>query len=157
MTTKSITRPTIVGLHNPHSADPEMALDPSVASGRRLWKMLDAFDPPAARVYRHAFSRRNLCPTAKETRSHSAMRRLAAEMVKEFVPGSIVVLLGDEVRLAFSRVLSEPIEKRLPIHPQVIDGVAWRVLPHPSGRTLAYNDPVFRSLAGMLLSDLTRE
>lgn len=151
-------RPIIVGLYNPHSADLANALAPTPpgSSGHRLWSMLKDVDNEASKIYRHLFDRRNLVVLDGDVGKPRRYQDLAARMRRTFCPGDNVVLLGQEVCAAFSSNLSQPIA-RIPIHPQVIDEVIWRVLPHPSGRSLIYNDLVFRRLAGMLLSDLARE
>lgn len=151
-------RPIIIGLFNPHSADPLHALAPTPqgSSGYRLWSMVNEVDPAVGKLYRHVFDRRNLLTFDADVRKPVRHWLEAKRMIETFQEGDTVVTLGNEVCRAFSENLSSPIH-RTPIHPQVIDGVTWRMLPHPSGRTLAYNDPVFRRLAGMLLVDLSRE
>ena len=115
--------------------------------------MLDDVDPAASYFYQAAFDRRNLCSRELETKSPGKLRTRAQRMVRTFPAGSTVVLLGNDVARAFSPVLSKALQRIL-IHPQVIDGITWRLVPHPSGRTQFYNDPVLRSVVGMLLSDL---
>ena len=61
--------------------------------------------------------------------------------------GRVVVGLGRDVQMALNMPW-------MLIHPQVHRGVTVRLLPHPSGRNLWYNDPTNRLLAGMLLSEL---
>ena len=65
-----------------------------------------------------------------------------------FSPGDVVLLLGEDVRAA-----SDVPVPRLLIHPQTIDGVTYRQVPHPSGRNRVYNDPVMR----WLLEETVRE
>lgn len=81
--------------------------------------------------YVDAFDRRNLNAVGK-------IRR-----------GSMVVLLGDQVRKAFG-------VPKLLIHPQTIDGVTYRQVPHPSGRNRFYNDPVQHELVALLIEELYR-
>lgn len=82
--------------------------------------------------YEEAFDRRNL-------HTHDG------DSVPE---GAHVVLLGEGVRAHFG------IPKLL-IFPQVVRGVTWRQIPHPSGRCLFYNDVVLREVVGQLLRSIT--
>lgn len=63
----------------------------------------------------------------------------------------VTVVLGHQVR----EFLSLP---KVPwILPQRADlGFSWRLLPHPSGRTQTYNDPIFRATVRVLLQELAR-
>lgn len=117
-----------MGLDNPHSANPRCALHPRPkgASGSRLQKMSGLSESE----YLRRFDRRNVS-THGTTLPENAT----------------VVLLGDAVRQRFGL-------KKLLILPQVKDGRTFRQIPHPSGRCLAYNDPVFRDLVGMMLRSL---
>jgi hypothetical protein len=157
-------KPIVVGMINPYSDNPEHALVPypERSAGHRLWRMLHQLELPAGpqslragsdkNSYMHAFDRRNLFLNRVPTTA--AMRRVIAKgMVSTFPRGSTVILLGADVLECFATVLSAPLKKIL-IHPQVIDGITWRWLPHPSGRSTTYNDPVMRMLAGTLLADV---
>lgn len=139
-------KPIIIGLHNPYSDNPKYALVPyrEGSSGHRLWKTTQM---PQA-VYINGFDRRNLSPIADP--SSKDLKRFAKTM--DIPTGSTVILLGHDVLRAF--VGSGRPLKPILIHPQVHDGVTWRWLPHPSGRSTKYNDPVFRMLVGMTLSNV---
>lgn len=158
-------KPIIVGLNNPYSQRPEHALAPfpERSAGERLWKMYNELDPiyigaQAAQIdklrYMNAFDRCNLFgdhfPPGEQAR-----RLIAKRLVATFPKGSTVILLGHKVRLAFNLALSKKI-KHILIHPQVIDGLTWRWLPHPSGRSTQYNDPVMKMLAGLTLADVLK-
>lgn len=67
-----------------------------------------------------------------------------------FPRGTTVLVLGEEVRAAFGL-------PRLLIHPLTRDGVTYRQIPHPSGRTRFYNDPDCRALIKELFRCLTAE
>lgn len=151
-------RPIIVGFFNPHSPDPIHALYPAPknSAGYRLHRMVADVDAEVGKHYVHLFDRRNLYLSMPKVLSSVSHECAARVQIGSIAVGSTVVLLGHTVVRAFSDALSEPI-KRTFFHPQVIDGVTWRTMPHPSGRCLSYNDPVFRRLAGMLLADLARE
>lgn len=162
-----MSKPILVGLLNPYSTLPNNALAPypERSAGHRLWKTLQcvksfdahtgwsgfkaSYDRP---YYMEALDRRNLfvdrVPYEPERR-----KNIAAKMLKTFPQGVTVMLLGTEVLEAFSPILEEPLFKTL-IHPQVRNGVTWRLLPHPSGRSRFYNDPATKALVGMLLADV---
>lgn len=161
-------KPIIVGLHNPYSSDPADALVPypERSAGHRLWRMLASLPDTAVPVkafhvhlwdhaYRNAFDRRNLCARMEITRKSQRdyAKRCAHMMTRDIPTGATVVLLGREVLDAFNDVLSAMLYPIL-IHPQVVDGITWRWLPHPSGRVTQYNDPVIRALAGLMLADV---
>ena len=128
-------RPILVGTDNPHSNNPRHALAPypDGCSGWRLWKMLSDQCGMTKQEYLLAFSRTNL-------------ENISDVDLGE---GSVVVALGGDVRKYFG------LEKIL-VHPQVIRGVTFRCVPHPSGRNRFYNDPLARRLVGMMLEDLCR-
>jgi len=140
-------KPVIIGMNNPLSSDPKHVLYPYPpgCTGYRLWKMLEARRPGVLRKqYLDTFDRRNLVSTIawdKDVAEKSA-RTMRPELV-----GRVVLLLGQDVRRAFG-------VPPLLVHPQEIDGVTWRQLPHPSGRNLWYNEPKNRRLAEVLLGDL---
>jgi len=157
--------PILVGLHNPYSSNPRNALAPGPrgSAGYRLWRtMWEAPDPVGvARLardhtscYMASFDRRNLITGEVPTYITSAYKlACAGQMLPTFPKGSTVVLLGSAVAESFSPLLSSPLQK-IYMHPQVIDGWTWRCLPHPSGRSPLYNDPVMRTLVGMVLCDV---
>ncbi len=138
----------IVGMNNPLSTNPSMALYPAPVNcaGWRLWQMLAERCGASSEDYRRGFDRRNLLPTQHWDRR--ASRAAAEEMLPQLV-GRRVVLLGAEVRAAFRLppVLVVPVSDR---------GVTWRQLPHPSGRCRWYNDPKNRAVAGALLEEELR-
>ncbi len=140
---KPKTSPLLLGLTNPHSDRPIDALcaTPIRSAGWRLWRLIKDVAPTISSVdYERSFRRRNILDHPFELRLHAPV-------------GTTVVVLGDEVRAELNHRLSRKIEKVL-IHPQLVDGVIWRLIPHTSGRTLLYNDPTVRALVGLLLLDL---
>jgi len=64
--------------------------------------------------------------------------------------GSVVVVLGHSVR----KFLDLP-EMSLILPYTDMNGVMWRFLPYPSGRTQTYNDPIFRAAVRLMLQELT--
>lgn len=163
-----MTKPIIVGLHNPYSSLTEDALVPypDTSAGGRLFAMLNKIDVTClgARgfrasahksVYVMSLDRRNLLDRLDVNLGmQRASARIAAnEMLLTFPEGATVILLGKQVFTAFNACLGQKLQLML-IHPQVVDGITWRWLPHPSGRSTAYNDPVTRTLAGLLLANV---
>jgi hypothetical protein len=115
----------------------------------------DAWPLPSVQpwfIYKNSFDKRNLCATEREAGTGKDRRKAAHRMADTIPQGSTVILLGHDVLRAFS-MKDRPLEAIL-IHPQVHGGVTWRWLPHPSGRSTIYNDPVFRMLAGLTLVDV---
>jgi hypothetical protein len=154
-------KPIIIGLHNPYSTVPKDALlpYPDGSAGHRLWKMFSVDGPrfQNKEAYAKAFDRRNLSYGLLSDRKMQRHRdsKNALAMLATLPQGSTVFLLGKEVLDAFSPHLSRSLYPIL-IHPQVIDGITWRWLPHPSGRVTQYNDPVLRILVGMALAEVLR-
>lgn len=160
-------KPIIVGLYNPYSDQVNDALVPypDASAGGRLFSMLNkidisyldhrAFNASAHKsVYVQRLDRRNLCHELHGGRTQRLFARMAAnEMLLTFPDGATVILLGREVFSAFNSCLGNQLQLTL-IHPQVADGITWRWLPHPSGRSQIYNSPVMRTLAGLLLADV---
>jgi hypothetical protein len=159
-------KPIIVGLHNPYSslAGDALVPYPDTSAGGRLFAMLNKIDISVlgrrgfnASAHKSSYvaslDRRNLCHELHGGRTQRALARTAAnEMLLTFPEGATVILLGREVFLAFNACLDNQLQMML-VHPQVVDGITWRWLPHPSGRSTAYNSPVTRTLAGMLLAN----
>lgn len=141
-----MTRPLILGLHNPQSARPDRALwpDPPGCAGHRLWQM-SGLDRA---VWLAAFDRMNLMDgVVWDERIAWEKSSLVAETMKA---APVTVVLGHQVR----KFLDLP---EVPwILPHIAsEGYRWRLLPHPSGRTQTYNDPVFRAAVRLLLQELT--
>ena len=142
----SDTKPVIVGMNNPLSRRPEHALypHPPGCTGHRLWRMLEARTGATELEYLAAFERVNLvagrawCPE---------LGRGSAERYRVLFRGRVVLLLGQAVRRAFG-------VPPLLVHPQELDGVTWRQLPHPSGRCRWYNESRNRRVAEVLLEEL---
>ena len=136
----------LVGMCNPYlGAEP---LSPRVknSSGWRLWKMLNDRCGLPMDQYEAAFTRYNLFngPIWYDDRAEEN-----AECIKDdFVRGDVAILLGERVCGAMG------VDKVL-IHPQVVDGVEYRVIPHPSGLCRFYNEPLYRDLVAMMLEDLS--
>lgn len=140
-------RPVLLGMNNPISAEPRFALYPYPpgCTGYRLLRMLQTRRPEVGRrEYLAAFDRRNLLSSLSWDSVDAAR---AAVDLRGALTGRHVLLLGAGPR----RALGVP---ELLVHPQEIDGITWRQLPHPSGRCRWYNDEDCRALAATLLEDL---
>lgn len=163
-----MTKPIIVGLHNPYSPDVDDALVPypDTSAGGRMFSMLNKLEVEAMgskafaasrhkSIYVKSLDRRNLLDgVLPGSGTDKALARTKAnEMLLTFPEDATVVMLGLGVFDAFNACLGGQLETML-IHPQVVDGITWRLLPHPSGRSTAYNSLVNRTLAGMLLANV---
>lgn len=127
-------KPTIVGTDNPHW-DAVLALSPRIpnTAGFRLWKMMNDWCGISTAEYERSFFRTNV-----------------EDAPFTFSRGSTVVVLGEEVRQYFGL-------KKVFLHPQVAgNDVAFRYVPHPSGRCHYYNNKLCRDLVAMMLEDLIR-
>jgi len=143
-------RPVLVGMNNPiRPNDQRFALypHPPGCTGARIFDLLCAAAPVMTKLaYIRAFERVNLVDDAMWNRGLA--RERAAGMHEQWRgTGRVVLLFGEEVRRAFDL-------PKLLIHPQDIDGVTYRQLPHPSGRNLWYNEAKNRKLASVLLYEL---
>lgn len=145
------TKPILIGINNPVSSQPghELYPWPPGCTGDRIFEMLRSRVPEVTRhEYLDRFERRNLVP--HKVVSKKIARENAAKIECElFGTGRNVVLFGADVAGAFGH-------PRLLLHPQVIGGVTWRQVPHPSGRNLWFNTPTNRDLVAMLLEELYR-
>jgi hypothetical protein len=124
-------RPLIVGLDNPHSADPRLALwpYPRGCAGARLADLADL----SPRAYLRAFDRANACDLDR------------ASFWPSQEPGRTVILLGRAVA-KWAGMPAAPFWQ-----PLSHAGCAVLVIPHPSGRCLLYNDPEARAQARAIL------
>lgn len=118
---------TLLGIDNPHGGEPLYPW-PERCSGWRLWRMTGLPKGEYLQIRR---------TNIKDFGDRHEFRRILRA-------GDVVVVLGDEAR----RYLDLP--KRL-IHPVLVEGVEYRQVPHPSGRTLFYNDPVCKRIVEVLL------
>lgn len=141
-------KPLIIGQNNPRSADLRHALYPSPrgCSGHRLWAMLHEVSGASRRDYTEGFDRRNLV-------TGNWSRKAASEAACRFTPpppGATVVVLGAET----ARSLGLDPRPLVPQERAGWPGVAVRVVPHPSGRNLWYNDEMNRLVVGLLMEEL---
>lgn len=133
-------RAIIIGMCNPSSADPDDALELRTpnASGERLWKMLDAVAPTSKEEFALAFERVNLSARRSFRLSTSRVRK-----IRRLVGKRTAVVLGRDVwRALWPGERAEWFQAK--------DN--WHLIPHPSGRSLSYNDAAKRRRAGLLLA-----
>lgn len=135
---------TLVGMNNPHSADPRFALAPHPrgVAGHNLWRMTNEVCGVPRAQYMRTLHRINLC--VGEDYDPTAARD-AAEKLWPMLEGTRVILLGDAVRKSCW------LPKLELFNWYERDGVKWCQLPHPSGLNRLYNDPLVRLAAGLRL------
>lgn len=141
----------LLGLDNPHSSDPAMALytRPINASGYRLWQMIkDAANRKchnfSERDYLEGYTRRNLLSSENYVGD-----RFNYSLMVSALKGRRVVMLGQKVPklLGIMGVTFDLV-------PRVGDGFTYYVIPHPSGLCREYNDPIMRQRVGDLVYKL---
>lgn len=98
------------------------------------------------RDYLDTFERRNLV-TGRQWSAKLGKQEAERTFAELWGSGRTVILLGEDVRRSFGH-------PRLLLEPQLIGGVTWRQIPHPSGRNLWYNSSNHRKMVGLLLEEL---
>jgi hypothetical protein len=138
---------TLVGESNPYGADPHYALYPlpEHASGGRLARALGM----SALEYLSAFERVNLLQGPKW--SIPEARKRAATVLASTPKGGALVLLGARVAAAFG-VPFAPVS----LHVARVGEVARDalVVPHPSGLSRAWNDPLTAQKVRVAVNEL---
>lgn len=144
-----MTRPLLLGAHNPLSSDPRHALYPAPpgCAGWRLWK----FSELPLRDWLRGFDRMNVVDSTEW--SEPTAGRLAD--LRQCMADRVTLILGHQARLALGL---PPVEWLVPNELTRTRGWGeedlggeWRLLPHPSGRSHVYNDPAVRTATGVLL------
>lgn len=149
------TRTVLVGMVNPHSADPIHALAPypQGVAGQRLFDMLAAVRPDTFRgTYMRGFDRRNVL--VGRDWSLRAAREVAPELWRS-LGGRRVVLLGRAVLDALRLPQTTPLVWQRPEASLLSEpGPAqWCYVPHPSGLNHWYNDEICRVVTGLRLEE----
>lgn len=156
------SRAMLVGLDNPKSDDPRMALHPipENATGGRLVKLIRMREPEyKPGRYLLDFYRVNLYPTGHApTRGvgfRAQDRSMAAHVmtVLDIVSVGHVILLGRRVTEAFDEVIGDHLDylKSAVVEHHGSPITFWS-LPHPSGRNYWYNDDANVNAASKLLN-----
>ena len=129
-----------VGELNPYGIDPKFALyhQPRGASGDRLRAHLGLRDATYARI-----TKINLCVGAWSV--HDARARAQALLESMAGANAVLVLLGAKVRRAFGGPPSFTLWEGSMDRPTLIG------LPHPSGRSVTWNQEGARDIARALL------
>ncbi len=145
---KAASRPLLVGLDNPHSNDPRMALYPTPnTTGARLVDLIgETVHNYSRQEYLRDFSRTNMYPTKRAVIGAGSVRadREAFSHVEHLVQMldvNDVVLLGNRNVRAFNGLHGRELDW---LECEVITDTGDNVrrywaLPHPSGRNHWYN------------------
>ncbi len=164
-----MSRPLLVGLHNPLSPKPEHALYPR-PEGCTGWRLLRMLGPAyTERDYLRAFDRVDLLDHHEQVggKGYAARLRWARVRLLEHVIAGryeTVVLLGTDVwravlgprELASGRKMRPPwcLWEEVPVGGRV---VRFLTLPHPSGRNRWYQDRVNEAAARRALRQLAED
>lgn len=126
-------KPVIIGSDNPHSPDPQKALEPGnpKSAGGRLM----ALSGLSLDQYLRSF------------------RRVNAIDKPEIPSGSFCLVLGRDAW----RTLGLPLPAHFPFFKATeVSGSSFTLLPHPSGRNLLLNDPLTKEAMRSLLQSAAR-
>lgn len=125
-------RPLLVGEDNPYSRDPRYALypEPEHSAGGRLCQLIMRL---SVKEYIRGFDRVNLC--AEKWSMREAKDHADRIMTNAILNNWKVVLLGAKVTEAF-KFDFKPFSSL-----RYLDRVEIVILPHPSGRCRAWNEP----------------
>lgn len=137
-------KPILLGMNNPQSSAPELALypDPPGCAGYNLCKLLGM----GTQNYLDLFERRNLLQERLWSAQDAAA---AAETYRDGHDGErLVVILGEDVANLLWHT-APPFQ-----WVQRAGGGAWAKMPHPSGRCRHWNDQVIRRAAEIFLQEL---
>jgi len=149
------TRTVLIGMNNPHSADPVHALAPypQGVAGQRLHDMLAAVRPETFRgTYMRGFDRRNVL-VGRDWSLRAAQE--VAPALWSSLDGRRVVLLGQAVLTAFRLPATMPLVWQRPEGSLMASpGPAqWCLVPHASGLNRWYNEEINRVLTGLRLEE----
>lgn len=149
-------KPVILGLNNPHSSDPKKALgtEPVGSAGHRLWLMVKCAANRAGldfeeNDYLGTFDRRNL--SNEKFFDYQEAKRQRPEVLAS-IRSRTVVMCGTGVLRALGL-------SHTGFHLDMQQGVGFTyyTIPHPSGLTRDYNDPLVRARVGDLMLRLYRK
>jgi hypothetical protein len=141
-----VSLPLILGLNNPQGNEP-LCPEPPGCAGHRLWLMVHEETGISVREWLRRTQRINLLSDRVLPLDYRGAARRRGAWLAGHIGGRTVVLLGNAVAAAVGHVAP----------PLVWDGTRdWVMIPHPSGRTLFYNNPVHRAAVGIMLADVLR-
>lgn len=150
-------RVVLLGMNNPLSEDPSMALfpHPEGCTGWRIWAMLHEEIGISRLQYLHGFDRRNLLD----------LRRWSAPLAEIMAP-DVWASLRDRQVIVLGAATLECLQRGawglegsdLPRPPELMwqesHGARWCWCPHPSGRSLWYNEPMHRAALALRLTEM---
>lgn len=148
-----MSKSVLLGMNNPISEDPRLALWPSpkYSTGGRILDLINdqRLQAPIASPagFAVAFERANLLIGGWRKEEARQAGRWARRYYD--VRRSTVIVFGEKVWGALGLPSGHPL-----VLPTSQTGGEWRRLPHPSGRNLWYNDPQNRLVAAILLREL---
>ena len=158
-----MTRPLLVGLHNPLNPEPEFALYP-LPEGCTGARIADMLRPAFTRSqYLTAFDRVNLLRHDERVGGKGYAGRLNRARIRLFEhvyagKYETLVLFGADVWRTVNHAVRPQRPPWLCWDTVILGKGGWRVrfltLPHPSGRNLWYNEPAFRAAAAQALQQL---
>lgn len=143
-------RPLLVGEDNPYSRDPRYALypEPEHSAGGRLCRLVMGL---SVKNYIRGFDRVNLCAGDWSMReAKEAVRLLKSRRWTPSVPEFNAALrpdyaapppLDDKIVLLGAKVCEAFGGKYRPFEVARVSGCTFAILPHPSGRNRAWNEP----------------
>lgn len=136
----------LVGMNNPLSADPRLALFPLPVgcTGHRVWQMLHDHTGCTRKEYIDSFERVNVL---ESTVWSAAEARVSAVALRARLAGRRAVILGAAPLVALKLAPAAGGDWT-----RLEDGLEYACLAHPSGRCREYNSRDYRLMAGRLLA-----
>ncbi len=144
-------RPLLVGEDNPYSRDPRYALYPSPdhSAGGRLCRLIMGL---STKDYIRGFERVNLCAgewsmrEAKQTVCDLKTDRWTSQIPAfgsdpDMVNGRFPHFIDDKIVLLGAKVCEAFNSSYKPFEVARVSGCVFAILPHPSGRCRAWNEP----------------